>query len=181
MRSWVLGALTLVAIGTTMAAAAADLIIGGDPGDKVSVEISRESIDDPPGSASALSHNSRVQDAEGIERTVHFKGRIDGSMLIGSVTVEGNVMQVKGVVGTDGSVSGTVVLESGESLGTFEGTLTDGETLAITYELGGMTGGLKAPRSLSTKVRQWVSEFSVAPPPSSLVRRPRSRSRLEAA
>ncbi len=36
-------------------------------------------------------------------------------------------------------------------------------------------------RSLSTKVRQRVSEFSVAPPPSSLVRRPRSRPRLEAA
>src|SRR6058998_1938530 len=36
-------------------------------------------------------------------------------------------------------------------------------------------------RSLSTKVRQWVSEFSVAPPPSSLARRPRSRSRLAAA
>jgi 2-polyprenyl-6-methoxyphenol hydroxylase-like FAD-dependent oxidoreductase len=39
----------------------------------------------------------------------------------------------------------------------------------------------EARRSLSTTVRQWVSEFSVAPPPSSLVRRPRPRARLEAA
>ena len=36
-------------------------------------------------------------------------------------------------------------------------------------------------RSLSTRMRQWVSEFSVALAPSSLVRRPRSRSRPQAA
>jgi hypothetical protein len=36
-------------------------------------------------------------------------------------------------------------------------------------------------RSLSTKMRQWVSEFSVASPPWSRVRRPRSRSRAAAA
>src|SRR5947207_2659597 len=64
-------------------------------------------------------------------------------------------------------------------------TVTDS---VVTGNAAGFGGGIAivaddkpAVRSLSTEMRQWVSEFSVAPPPSSRVRRLRSRSRLAAA
>jgi hypothetical protein len=99
----------------------------------------------PAACQTSIAYSGVLPDADGISRSVTFSGRVDGLLLSGRAIVEGNALDINGVLSPDGSVSGTVVVvANGQTLGTFE-AMSDGRRLSITYFLGGRSGTVSTP------------------------------------
>jgi hypothetical protein len=98
-----------------------------------------------PVPSSSISFASRIPDADGIQRDVTFAGSVDAGVLAGIVTIEGNDLVVIGTVTADNSVSGMVTLSNGDPLGSFQGWLSDGQLLRMTYDMGGRSGTCSSP------------------------------------
>jgi hypothetical protein len=101
------------------------------------------------GSGTPVSYTTTWTDPRGTPRAVRFQGEVDSGTVTGTLTVGTVTMALRGVVGADGTVAGTVVpTEASRASGTFQGQ-RDAAAAKWTgsYRVGATTGSWMAPAS----------------------------------
>jgi hypothetical protein len=77
----------------------------------------QEAQRDAPAASAPLSWSGTLPDADGVPRSIEFKGSVSGGVVEGSIFMEGNELTLVGNIQADGSVDGLVKTSSGAELG----------------------------------------------------------------
>src|SRR5438477_11751396 len=95
-----------------------------------------------------LSYSTTFTDPSGTAQSVSFTGTASGTSLTGTLTVNGAPEQVTATIGTDGSVSGTLLNPDGSKYGVFWGRPNGARSMAGSFDLNGRVGGWTVPLKL---------------------------------
>jgi len=100
----------------------------------------------PAPCGTVISYSGAMLDADGITRSLDFRGDLNGTLLTGSMILTGNTLGITASIGLDGAILGAVSLADGTPLGTFAGKI-DSQNVSVTYTAGGKSGSWSAPTS----------------------------------
>src|SRR5437016_13384177 len=87
--------------------------------------------------ATPLSYSTTFTDPSGTPQSVSFTGTASGTSLTGTLTVNGAPEQVTATIGSDGSVSGTLLNPDGSKYGVFWGRPNGARSMSGSFDLNG--------------------------------------------
>jgi hypothetical protein len=98
-----------------------------------------------------LSYSTTFTDpTSGTQRPISFSGTASAASLTGTLTVDGFPVQVTARIGTDGSVSGTLLNPDGSRYGVFWGQANGRTGVKGSFDLNGRVGDWSAPVRVPT-------------------------------
>src|SRR5437016_1403305 len=92
-----------------------------------------------------LSYSTTFTDPSGTPQSVSFSGTASGTSLTGTLTVNGAPVQVTATIGSDGSVSGTLLNPDGSKYGVFWGRPSGARSMQGSFDLNGRVGDWTVP------------------------------------
>ena len=93
-----------------------------------------------------LSYSTTFTDpTRATQRPISFSGTASGKTLTGTLSIDGSPVQVTARIGTDGSVSGTLVNPDGSKYGVFWGQSDAKGGISGSFDLNGKVGDWSAP------------------------------------
>src|SRR5947208_11522772 len=96
-------------------------------------------------STTPLSYSTTFTDPSGTPQSVSFTGTASGTSLTGTLTVNGAPEQVTATIGSDGSVSGTLLNPDGSRYGVFWGRPSGARSMSGSFDLNGRVGDWTVP------------------------------------
>ena len=97
------------------------------------------------GAPTPLSYSTTFTDPSGTPQSVSFTGTASGTSLIGTLTVNGAAEQVTVTIGSDGSLSGTLLNPDGSKYGVFWGRPNGSRSMKGSFDLNGQVGDWAVP------------------------------------
>jgi len=92
-----------------------------------------------------LSYSTTFTDPSGTQQSVSFTGTASGTSLTGTLTANGAAEQVTATIGSDGSVSGTLLNPDGSKYGVFWGRPNGARSMQGSFDLNGRVGDWSVP------------------------------------
>jgi len=102
----------------------------------------------PAPTTTPLSYSTTFTDPSGTSQSVSFTGTASGTSLTGTLTVNGAPEQVTATIGSDGSVSGTLLNPDGSKYGVFWGQPSGAHSMKGSFDLNGQVGDWSVPLKL---------------------------------
>ena len=96
-------------------------------------------------STTPLSYSTTFTDPSGTPQSVSFTGTASGTSLTGTLTANGAAVQVTATIGSDGSVSGTLLNPDGSKYGVFWGRPSGARSMQGSFDLNGRVGDWTVP------------------------------------
>lgn len=101
-----------------------------------------------------LSYSTTFTDPSGAQQAVSFTGTASGTSLTGTLTVNTAAVQVAATIGSDGSVSGTLLNTDGSQYGVFWGRPNGPRSMQGSFDLNGRVGDWTVPLRVPVPVGQ---------------------------
>jgi hypothetical protein len=92
-----------------------------------------------------ISYSTTFIDTSGSQKPISFSGTATDKSLTGTLTVNGAPVQVTATIGSDGSVSGTLLNPDGSKYGVFWGRASGPKSMKGSFDLNGQVGDWSVP------------------------------------